>query len=124
MYTYKVYDFDYDDTQEFMLQHKIKFSKEEYESIVNDCRIEVEKKINRNELILQKLENNECVLTDEEIEELELWTCSGEWHILQNIRKMMIDEYGFTELQKPLYVFTLHDGFYGKDKKIENRVID
>lgn len=38
MYAYEVYDFNYDDTKSFVLLHGRKFSKVEYENIVNECR--------------------------------------------------------------------------------------
>lgn len=123
MYNYKVYDFDYDETKSFILQHENKFSKEQYENIVNECRLKVEDKIKRNQEIIANLKNNE-ELSKEKVEELELWTCNGEWDIYGNIYKIMIKEYGFQELPKPLYTFTLNGGFYGEGRKTENRVID
>ncbi|WP_026887978.1 hypothetical protein [Clostridium beijerinckii] len=38
MYAYEVYDFNYDDTKSFVLLNERKFSKVEYENIVNECR--------------------------------------------------------------------------------------
>jgi len=121
MYNYRVYDFDYDDTKSFELLHETKFTKEEYKNIVNECRIKIEDKIKRNENIFESMKEDEEI-SDEKAEELELWTCTGEWDIYSNIHKMMIKEYGFEEMQEPLYTFTLHGGFYGKGQTIENRV--
>lgn len=122
MYIYKVYDFNYDDTSFFQLTHKTKFTKEEYENIVNKCLMKIREKIERNEKILENSEVES--MSDEEIEKLELWTCSGEWDIYRNLHKMMINEYGFEELEKPLYTFVLRGGFYGEGQIEENRVID
>lgn len=122
MFTYEVYNFDYDDTTSFELMHKTRFTKEEYENIVNTCRIKVEEKIKRNAQIIETLNENE--ISEEEIESLELWSCSGNYHMLNNIYKIMIEEYGFEEKKKPLYTFTLNGGFYGEGDRVENRVID
>lgn len=119
MYTYKVYNFDYDDTNYFVLQHETKFSKEEYEHIVNDCRKKVNAKINRN---IEIIESNEDI-TEALAEELELYTCSGEWHRLSNIKNMMIVEYGFKEINIE-FTFVLNDGFYGRGIEEKNKVID
>lgn len=122
MHVYRVYDFDYDDTSSFELLHKTKFTKQEYENIVNDCLIKIEEKIKRNQKIIDELGEED--ISEEEANKLELWSCNGEWDIYSNLYKMLIREYGFEEMQKPLYTFTLHGGFYGKGRKTENRVID
>lgn len=122
MYTYKVYDFDYDDTSSFELLHKTKFTKQEYENIVNDCLIKIEEKIKRNQKIIDELGEED--ISEEEANELELWSCNGEWDIYSNLYKMLIKEYGFEKMPNPIYTFTLHGGFYGEGRKLENRVID
>lgn len=119
MYTYKVYNFDYEDTSYFLLQHETKFSKEEYENIVNDCRKKVNAKIKRNTEIIDSGEE----ITESRAEELELLTCSGEWDILSNIKKIMILEYGFKEINIE-FTFVLNYGFYGTEIEAKNKVID
>lgn len=122
MYTYKVYDFDYDDTSSFELLHKSKFTKQEYENIVNDCLIKITEKIKRNQKIIEELEDGE--ISDERAEELELWSFNSELDICSNLYKMLIKEYGFEKMPKPIYTFTLHGGFYGESPIEENRVIE
>lgn len=122
MYIYEVYNFDYDDTSSFKLLHPKKFTKEEYENIVNECRKKIEKKIERNQLIIENIERE--TISKEKIEELELWSCNGEWDIYPKLYKMLIDEYGFEDMPKPLYTFVLNGGFYGEGQIPENRVID
>lgn len=122
MYIYEVYDFDYDDTKSFKLLHSKKFTKEEYEKLVKECIVKIEEKIKRNQVIIDTLEDNE--ISEEEAEKLELWSCSGEWHLYSNLYKMLINEYGFEELPKPTYRFTLNDGFYGTGQTKEYRVLD
>lgn len=122
MYIYEVYDFDFDDTISFKLLHSKKFTKEEYENIVNACRKKIEGKIKRNQEIIEKSEEEE--ISEEKAEELELWSCNGEWHLFSNLHKMLIEEYGFKDIPKPLYTFVLNGGFYGKGQIPENRVID
>jgi hypothetical protein len=121
VYTYRIYDFDFDETKSFDLLHKTKFTKEKYENIVNECRKKVWDKIRRNTRIIESLKDDEEI-PEEKAEELELWSCNGEWDFHTNLRKILINDYGFEEFSEPLWIFTLHGGFYGKGQTIENRV--
>lgn len=122
MYVYEVYNFDYDDTASFKLLHSKKFKKEDYENMVNNCREQIEKKIKRNQSIIDNFEREQ--ISKEQMEELELWSYNGEWDIYPNIKTMLINEYGFEDIPKPLYTFVLNGGFYGEGQIPENRVID
>lgn len=121
MYVYEVYNFDYDDTASFKLLHSKKFTKEEYEDIVNDCRKKIEKKIERNQFIIDNFEREP--LSKEQMEEMELWSCNGEWDMFPNLYTMLIKEYGFKDVGEPLYTFVLNGGFYGKGQVPENKVL-
>jgi hypothetical protein len=59
VYTYRIYDFDFDETKSFDLLHKTKFTKEKYENIVNECRKKVWDKIRRNTRIIESLKDDE-----------------------------------------------------------------
>jgi hypothetical protein len=123
MYGYKVYDFDYDDTTSFVLYHEKKFTKDEYEKIVNNCLKIVLGRMKRNKKIIDKSDNISEDQFDKLDKKLNLSNLNGEWHIYANIYKVMIEKYGFKELNIE-YTFTLRDGFYGKGQKIVNKVID
>lgn len=122
MYIYEIYNFDYRDTKSFKLTHDKKFTKEDYENIVNSCREKIEKKIERNQSIIENLEREQ--ISEEQMEELELWYCNGESDIFPNLHTMLIKEHGFEDIDKPLYTFVLNGGFYGEGQIPENRVLD
>lgn len=119
MYLYKIYNFDYDDTAYIVLQHKRKFTKEEYEEIINTCRIKVKEKIKRNNDII----DSGVEITKQMAEELELLTCASDWDVLSNIKKMLISEYGFEDMNI-LFTYVLNGGSYVKGTISENKVID
>jgi hypothetical protein len=119
MYSYRLYDFDYDDTKSCVLYHKKKFEKDQFEKIVNKCINRVNGRLKRNKKILFRNEE----LSDEQIEKLGLWDLSGYWDIYKNVYKMLISDYGFQELQIEC-TFTFRDGFFGGRQKTVNKVID
>lgn len=119
MFLYKIYNFDYDDTAYIVLQHKTKFTKEEYETIINDCRKKVKDKIKRNNEII----DSGIEITKEMAEELELFTCTGDWDVLSNIKKILIKEYGFEEIDI-LFTYVLNGGSFIDGTVAKNKVID
>lgn len=118
MYIYGFYNFDYDETTFVKLGHQKKFTKEEFENIVNKCRIETEDELKDNIDRLDTMDENE-IISDEESQKLDSLCHEGQ--ILNNIYDKLKKYYGFIKLE-PIYTYTFNRGFYGKGQKVINKV--
>lgn len=120
MYIYDFYNFDYDESMTYKLEHEKKFSKEEFENIVNKCRkaeIKNREKANKKVSIDAYLDT----ITDEEADNLIEESC--EMNSITNTLKLLKEIYRFKEL-KFEYTFIFNGGFYGKGQIPENRVVE
>lgn len=114
MFAYKISNYNYDNTIDFIVLHENKFTKEEYENIINNCRKKLEEQLKINKQIIE----NDDYLTDDQAEKL--FYLSHEDDIPKNIYELLLKEYGFKKIRIE-YNFVLNDEI---NKIVKNRVID
>lgn len=121
MYIYDFYNFDYDDSMSFKLEHDKHFTKEEFEEIVNKAIITIKNNKKKAKKKLDEYYKSKIRLSNKKIECL--LNTSSEFLYLDNIKKELIKTYGFQDL-KSVYIFAFNEGGYSKGIKEVNEVIE
>lgn len=99
MYKYRFWKFDYEYPMDVVLQHEKLFTKEKFKDMVSMCIKEVNEQLDKNIDKLDWLEKNDKweSLTEEEC--LNLENLNGDWDIIPQTIKRLINNYGFINIK-------------------------